>query len=165
MCGGYKITDWKKNSDGVRNLEQAISLLARNGITVPEDVRVAIYDELDPDVLASYLLPHESPADARYSWENLLNDFGQVPIKVRSTVFESDEQIIAVLGHELYELGLLRRHLEENETISAGQMSSLIATNTTSKNFHCLASQYGDRAVLKFRGQNRDSYESTGSTC
>jgi len=158
MCGGPKVTDWKKNTSGCRSLEQAISLLEDNGIILPEDVEIVIYDdELPPDVLATYLLPSRCSKDTHYSWASLLlNRYGQVPIKVRPCVFESDEQIIAVVSHELHELASLREYFANNETVSATRILSLISTDTRIKNFHCLAWQHADQAVLEFRDRHHD---------
>lgn len=156
MCGGFKITDWKRNSDGPRSIEQVASLLEANDIIVPRDVRFVRYDELPHGVGASYLLTHLCSNNTQFDWNSLLNRYGEVPIKVAPSVLDSDEEIISVLSHELFELELLRGHLASNGTVSGSQINLLISTETTNKNFHCLASQHGDRAVLKFRQGHHD---------
>ena len=151
MCGGPKINDWKKNPDGCRSIEEAISLLAANNINLPDDVKLVLYEDLPPDVPAAYLLSSRCGATTQIEWETLLTDEGKVTIKVDPSVFHSDEKIIAVISHELFELDLLRRHLAENGKVLATQINRLISTTTTTKNFHCLAWKHGDQAVLEFR--------------
>jgi hypothetical protein len=158
MCGGPTIRDWKTNTDGARSIEQAIALLANNNIVLPDDVRLVLYEDLPSDTPASYLLPQRCSADTVFSWDTLLldNKYGQVLIRVRPSMLESDEQIIAVISHELHELSLLRQYFTEHETVPAKRILSLIDYNNPSKNFHCLAWQHGDRAVLEFRRRYYD---------
>ncbi len=151
MCGGPKITDWRKNSDGARSIEEAISSLAENDIIMPVDVKLILYEDLAPDVLAAYLLSSRCGVETQFQWDTLLTDEGMVTIKVHPSVFQSDEKIIAVISHELFELDLLRQHLNENGRVPATQIGRLISTTTTTKNFHCLAWKHGDHAVLEFR--------------
>jgi hypothetical protein len=151
MCGDPKISDWKINVDGPRTIEEAILLLAENGINLPTDVKLVRYDDLPPNDLAAYLLPHLTLQNTRWAWCNLLNDFGEVTIKVSLSTLKSDEKIIAGISHELYELECLRKHFEENESISSRELYFLISTTNPSRNFHCMAWRHADRAVLEFR--------------
>lgn len=121
MCGGPKITDWKKNPHGCRSIEEAISLLVANDIILPDDVKLVLYEDLPPDVLAAYLLPYLCGKLTQFEWENLLTKDGKVIVKVRPSLLQSDEQIISVISHELFELDLLRRHLAENGRVPAVQ--------------------------------------------
>src|SRR5690242_8658956 len=109
MCGGPKIRDWKTNTDGSRSIDEAIALLANNDIVIPKDVRFVLWDDLPADTPASYLLPQRCSANTLLRWDTLLlNKYGEVLIRIRPSVLESDEQIIAVISHELHELSLLR---------------------------------------------------------
>lgn len=152
MCGGPKIRDWKTNTDGSRSIDEAIALLANNDIVIPEDVRFVLWDDLPADTPASYLLPQRCSANTLLRWDTLLlNKYGEVLIRIRPSVLESDEQIIAVISHELHELSLLRQYFDEHETVPATRIRSLIDYDNPGKNFHCLAWQRGDEAVLEFR--------------
>ena len=57
------------------------------------------------------------PAGAIVFWSDLVHDMtGKVPFRIRPDILESDEAIVAVFAHEMYELEKLRPILQEGET-------------------------------------------------
>jgi uncharacterized protein YgfB (UPF0149 family) len=65
----------------------------------------------------------------------------------------SDEALIAVIGHELYELNQLRRLCaERGGRLSAGELHGLIAPGATG-NLHDEAWDEADRLVVELRRQ------------
>jgi hypothetical protein len=72
----------------------------------------------------------------------------RIPVYVRGGVFDSDEAIVQVLSHEIYEIEALR--YEANRAISANQYRSLVR-NDRADNLHYQAVQDGDEWLRIFR--------------
>ena len=55
------------------------------------------------------------PAGMHVIWSDLVHDkTGKVPFRIRPDILASDEAIVAVLAHEMYELEMLRPLLQQN---------------------------------------------------
>ncbi len=82
-------------------------------------------------------------------WGRLFNHRGKIPFVVRADVFQSDEAIVAVIGHEVYELERLREAFDSREPIEKWEAETC---PTNEGNFHCQAWDYADSLIEKMRG-------------
>jgi hypothetical protein len=81
------------------------------------------------------------------------NDFGQVPVRLGPSVFQSDEAIVAVFAHEVHEITRLRELFQANNGgLPAGEIFNLISPEV-SKNLHEETVEIGERLVRAMRGQ------------
>lgn len=106
---------WRENPAGqVRTIEESIAIARANGVDIPEDVSFWIDElgELGPDQTARG--PRvDKPDGSIVYWSDLVHDrTGKVPFRVWDGILKSDEAIVAVFGHEMYELERLRPLLE-----------------------------------------------------
>jgi hypothetical protein len=103
----HRTEPWASNSDGPRSLAQALDLVKKYGVTIPDDVRFfATEDCIPADAHAAYHLVYEQSGQAVVSWQKFYNRNKCIPIRVRKSVFASDEAIVAIFAHELYETAL-----------------------------------------------------------
>jgi hypothetical protein len=95
-----------------------VTIAKKHGVQIPEDV------EFFPDELNEL---HENktacgprvskPAGNVVDWTDLVHDrTGKVPFRFWPGILGSDEAIVAVFGHEMFELEMLRPLLEEGGT-------------------------------------------------
>ena len=112
------------------------------GALVPPNADAAYYVRS-----ANGIIPGES-----FSWDSLVNPrTEQVMIKLRPEVFESDEAIIGVLTHELFELNPLRKIFDESPAgISALRFANLVNEGLPG-NLHDQATAAANAAVMAFR--------------
>ena len=75
---------------------------------------------------------------------------GKLVVKLRSSVLDSDERILAVLGHEMHEINALRDMLTERARIAGAELIALTEPNHPG-NLHDQAWDVGDRLVRRFR--------------
>ncbi len=109
---------WRPNHPPARrSIDQARALVAAEGIDVPDDVRFVERDDAHfaSDVYAAF---GGFKSTSWYRWDDLLRD-GAVVVKVRASVFESDEAILAVFAHELHEIEGLRSSFEQGPVLGA----------------------------------------------
>jgi len=106
--------------------EEALLLAERLGVTYPEEVKLVLMDTLPSDVYAAYLLPAEVNAHELWPWTRFLNRFGDIVIRLKPLVLDSDEAILAVLAHEAFELNQLFELLPGGTAIRAEQLGKLI---------------------------------------
>lgn len=108
--------EWRPNPDGQsRSIEEAREIARRWGVAIPEYVSFAIdkYDWLDADTTAK-TTTFKEPAGTMIYWSMLFhNQTGKIPFLIRKNVLRSDEAIVAVIGHEMYELEELRKAIWE----------------------------------------------------
>ena len=89
-------------------------------------------------------------AGSTVSWSDLLNRLtGKVPFLLRPAILKSDEAIVAVLGHEMYELAALREILNEGKTTIEHYIAHTCPDNLG--NLHDQAWDYADRLVERMR--------------
>jgi hypothetical protein len=78
------------------------------------------------------------------------NRFGRVPVRVRPEVFQSDERIVAILGHEMHELNGLRSIMDQRGQISGAELRRLIMEGNPG-NLHDQAWDVADDLVARMR--------------
>lgn len=147
---------WKTNTDGPRTVEQAVEIARSWGVVLPEDVEL---------VLDEWGLIAEPEIDARYfRWRGELTDVipwsafyarsGRITLLLKKHVLESDEAIIAVLAHEIYELNNLRALFAAgNGTMVAQRLFQLVEAGIP-RNLHDQAWDIADRLVDKMRSRS-----------
>jgi len=152
IAGQFPRRNWRGNPDGQsRTIEQAVEIAKAAGIPVPDDV--AFFAEESPDL--SHSVTARGPrvdkyVDQRMHWSDLVHDLtGKVPFRVWPGILGSDEAIVAVIAHELYELERLRPLLR------AGTLSidDYIAHTEPGRagNLHDQAWDEADRVVDRMR--------------
>lgn len=141
--------DWCDNTDGVRDEQEAVHIARHHGVVIHEDIRI-VWDwngkYLEPDQWARY---GGWRSDQRVVWDDFLVQ-GRLPVKVRPAVLRSDEAIVAVLGHEMFEINELRRLLADGRSISGVDLYRLIAVDIVG-NLHDRAWDEADRLVQAMR--------------
>ena len=132
-----------------------MEVAAKNGVRIPDDVEFFLdeFGLLDSGTTA------RGPRVATSSgtmvvWSDLLNLHGKVPFLIRPDILQSDEAIVAVFAHELYELESLR------PLLCAGGVSIESCQAYTSPNnpgnLHDVAWEVADRLVERMRRQEND---------
>src|SRR5437762_2080512 len=119
IAGQSPRMEWKENLDGEkRTIDEEKAIAARFGVYIPNDVEV--FEDEDGDLPEDTMArgPRVTKlAGSTVSWSDLLNRLtGKVPFLLRPAILKSDEAIVAVLGHEMYELAALREILNEGKT-------------------------------------------------
>lgn len=109
---------WRDNPGGeVRSLAEAIEIAERHGVVVPDDVQFWIDGSgvVGPEMMACGPLVRKKDWET-VSWSDLVHDrTGKVPFRLWAGILKSDEAIVAVIGHEMYELQLARPFLMEGD--------------------------------------------------
>jgi hypothetical protein len=107
---------WQPNPGGqIRTVDEAKDIARKHGVPIPDDVEF-FADELD-ELNASRTAcgPRiDKPAGSFIDWVDLVHDrTGKVPFRFWPDILKSDEAIVAVFAHEMFELEKLRPLLEE----------------------------------------------------
>ena len=147
---------WKKNhSDEKRTIEQATEIAQKNGVRIPVDVLFFEDEEGDlPEYMTARGPKVTKPAGSNVHWSDLVNLLtGKVPFRVRSEILKSDEAIVGVFGHEMYELDALRDLLKEGKTT----IEDFIGHTCPDKpgNLHDQAWDYADALVKRMRKEQK----------
>jgi len=153
---------WRLNESGRRTEIEALEIARREGIVIPEDIKLWVDPGLDaarwrnlenPRIWARYggrLRQGSRNMNNLVEWEELLvtsplTGEGRLPIAIRPEVLYSDEAIVATLGHEMYEVSHWRQRfananvtLEEFDSANKGWL-------------HNRAVVEGDRLVFNIR--------------
>lgn len=111
--------EWRVNPDGrSRTIEEAVLVAETFGVEIPDDVDFFVDDYGDLDTSTTARGPRVTkPAGSIVYWKDLVHDkTGRVPFLIRPDILASDEAIVAVFAHEMYELGKLRPILQEGKT-------------------------------------------------
>ena len=114
---------WLPNPGGeVRTIDEAVALAKQHGVHIPDDIHFAAIGQkyLPKGALAEYAqLGKPKSAGELISWERFYHDVtDNIPVRLSRDVLNSDEAIVAVIGHEMHELNALRKLFEEG----GGQM-------------------------------------------
>jgi hypothetical protein len=147
---------WTPNPGGQRRtIEEAIEIAKRHGAEIADDV--ALFEDewgtLGPETTAAGSRISKKAGDYVQ-----LSDFvhpvtQKVPFIIRPDVLESDEAIVAVLTHEMYELngihGMIRKGGMTIEDFGLHTSPGLKG------NLHDRAWDLADEAVLRMRGQSK----------
>ena len=148
--------EWQPNSNAeVRTIKEAVEIARTAGVTIRDDVVFFIdeEDELGSDITARG--PKiTKPQLGRVRWvEDLQNVDGKVPFVIRADILSSDEAIIAVIAHEMYELEALRPMLQGRGISSSEFMAHTSPTNPG--NFHDEAWDVADVLIQRLRQEKR----------
>jgi len=150
---------WRANAGGARTLDAAIAFARARGIDIPDDVRFFVAPDglLPTNAYAKYC---EVNSHKSYSWEDFLgrpdrDGNRRVPIKVHASVLESDEAIVAVLAHELFEIQALRELFDDQQGIEGITICRLICTGVKG-NLHDRAWDRADELVTALRSERKE---------
>jgi hypothetical protein len=149
---------WRPNPGGPRTVDEAIAIARKNGIEIPEDIHVTAgksmsgpKGEWPQGRFAEYAQLGPKNPDEIITWEQFYNRFEQIPVRLNPEVLNSDEAIVAVMGHEMHELNSLRRLFEEaGGQMTAGRLHNLIREGVPG-NLHDQAWDVADELVGKMR--------------
>lgn len=142
---------------GTRTPEQAKEILARAGIDAPLDeynfipldndsFTNIVVNQTGRDAYASYgIIP---PGAKHVSFREHIQSSGKVPVYVRDDVFDSDESIVQILGHEVFEIEELR--YVAHTPISVKQYNNLVGDGIYD-NLHYNAVLEGDDLLRAYR--------------
>jgi hypothetical protein len=110
IAGQSPKMQWQPNADGVkRTIDEALAIAAQY-VAIPDDVE--FFEDIEGDL--DETITARGPAVTKYPgqdvrWSDLVHEQTfVVPFLIRSDILESDEAIIAVIAHEMYELERLR---------------------------------------------------------
>ncbi|MGD0896341.1 MAG: hypothetical protein ABR915_00810 [Thermoguttaceae bacterium] len=146
---------WRANLDGrARSVGEAVRIARSFGVSIPDDVTFFV-DELGwLDERTTARGPRVTkPSGALVGWSDMLNIAGRVPFIVRPDILRSDEAIVAVFTHEMYELAELRPLLEKGSMTIEHYIAETREGNPG--NLHERAWDVADAAVEKMRGGTR----------
>jgi hypothetical protein len=152
VSGQFPKYRWRPNLEGqIRTLEEAVVIAERFGVRIPEDVAFFVDELGDLDADTTARGPQVTkPAGGTVTWSDFVHDrTGKVPFRIRPDILESDEAIIAVFAHEMFELEKLRPILEEGKT-SIEQFIELTRPGNP-RNYHDEAWTIADEMVERFR--------------
>jgi hypothetical protein len=146
---------WAKNTDGsVRSIDEAIQVARQNGVMIEDDIllRKVSGKFLPEQTYAEYFRARSNDLNKTIRWTEFFSkELDLLLVRVEQSVFESDEAIVAVLGHEMHELNSLRRIFEEKGgTMTYRQLHYLISPGIKG-NLHDQAWDIADQLVLAMR--------------
>jgi hypothetical protein len=113
---GPKYT-WRPNAGGeTRSVQDACDIARRWGVVIPDYVAFFLdkYDWLDADTTAKTTTFNE-PAGTMIYWSSLFHKkTGKIPFLIRRDILRSDEAIVAVIAHEMFELQEMKKAFGEH---------------------------------------------------
>lgn len=141
---------WKPNVDGPRTLESALDFVRQRGVDIPDEVEFRIVEEADLPLheFARYCQVQSSAG--RVSLKSITNKYGKVMVRMKRSVLESDEAILAILGHEMHEVSALLEIFEHRPTIEGRELAMLISPQYGGT-LHLEAWDIADQLVRKLR--------------
>lgn len=144
---------WRPNPGEVtRTIEEARQIAQSWGVIIPDYVSFAIdhYGLLDENTTARTTTFVE-PEGTMVYWSWLFHKLtGKIPFLIREDILRSDEAIVAVIGHEMYELEKFRQAFGEGGAPIESWAAEAYPDNEG--NFHWQAWDYADSLVAKMRG-------------
>lgn len=145
------VRSFTDNANGaVRSLDEATAIARSHGVEVPSWIRF----EVDPKIretvaYAEYRLTAEAKKDTELlDWAELGR--GPIVVRVHPSVLRSDEKIVGVIQHEVWELSQLRARVEASGSLPAGEVQRLIDP-AKATNLHGQAWDVADLRVLIMR--------------
>jgi hypothetical protein len=147
---------WQPNPQGeTRTVEEAKAIARKHGVLIPDDVEFFV-DELDElhEGWTACGPRVDKPSGSLVEWTDLVHDrTGKVPFRLWPGILESDEAIVAVIAHEMYELESLRPLLREG----AVTIDDLIAHTRPGNrgNLHDQAWDRADELVERMRKERK----------
>jgi len=166
---GYRpmVAKWARNSDGlIRSQDEIAKLLKKHGVDVPNDVTFRVgkakhYPLTLDDLFAGKggltakfgNLSEDAPGGHVYFKDLISPNTGKIHIEINPNMMGSDEAILAVMVHELYELEMFRGLFEENGGSLLYDTFKDEAMDGIPYNFHWNAWEIADDFIRKLRGQ------------
>jgi hypothetical protein len=153
VAGLSPTVNWVANAGGlVRSIGEAVEIAQRWGVVVPDDVAFFLDEEGELDNTTTARGPRVTKtAGGSVAWSDFVHDLtGQVPFIIRRDIMGSDEAIVAVFTHELFELESLRRLLADGRTITIEDAIAHCAPDNPG-NLHDEAWAAADAAVRRMR--------------
>jgi hypothetical protein len=155
IAGSAPRLEWRPNPDGaVRTIGEACAIARRWGVVIPEYVHFAVdeYGLLDAKTTARTTIFYEFEGTIiDWSWF-FHKRTGKIPFLIRRDIFASDEAIVAVIGHEMFELECLRSIFENGAPIEKWEAET---SPNNPGNFHWQAWNYADELVSRMRDSGR----------
>jgi len=152
ITGQSPLVRWQPNPGGaIRTMDEAKAVARNHGLNIPDDAEF-FADELN-ELHANWTAcgPRvDKPAGSIVEWADLVHDrTGKVPFRVWPGILDSDEAIVAVFGHELFELSRLRPLLETG-TVTIETFIALTRPGIPG-NLHDQAWDWADELVERMR--------------
>jgi hypothetical protein len=145
--------EWRPNPNGeAKSIEEACQLARHWGVVIPDYVSFALdkYGWLDADTTAK-TTTFKEPTGTMIYWSSLFHKrTGKIPFLICKDIMRSDEAIVAVIGHEMYELEEMRKAFGENGAPIEHWQAEAHPDNEG--NFHWRAWDYADELVARMRG-------------
>ena len=85
-------------------------------------------------------------------WKDLCISDGRMLVRMRESVLNSDQEIVAIFAHECLEVEALRKRLQDSKTISVGELCMLTAEGMKN-NLHWMAWREANRIVVNNFGR------------
>ncbi len=151
---------------GRRSIDEVRNVVA-DYVRIPEDVE---FFEAEPEELAgtmedlaagremetARIAGVTEDAEGWVHWRDHYNRFGKIPILINPDVLRSDEAIVAVVVHEMYELEELRRMFaSRRRQIMRGDDYLAHVRPGNRGNLHDKAWEMADDAVRKMRSKEK----------
>jgi hypothetical protein len=146
---------WVKNRDGAtRTIHEAMEIARKNGVEIPDDMlfKKVSGRSLPDKTYAEYFSRKRSNPSELITWDDFYSkDLDQLLVRIESSVFESDEAIVAIFAHEMHELNNLRRLFEETGGSMTLQRLHYLITPGIKGNLHDHAWDVADKLVVAMR--------------
>jgi hypothetical protein len=145
---------WQINVNNViRSESDAITIALNNGVSIPADVEIIFVPEgfCGPDVNAFYI-GFSKEKNPSILWQDFYNN-GKIKVKVDRRILNSDESIVAVLGHEMYEIDALRQIFASSPAAMQYMDVARLIDAKLGGTIHQQAWDYADNLVLDMRAQ------------
>ena len=154
IAGAAPRFQWQPNPDGtIRTIEEACEIARRWGVEIPSYVQFWIdeYDYLDENTTAKTTTFREFEGTIiDWSWF-FHKKTGKIPFLIRKDIMASDEAIVAVIGHEMFELEMLRSIFAEGAPVERWEAET---SPNNPGNFHWQAWDYADELVARMRKED-----------
>lgn len=153
-----RLYPWRPNKDGaVRTLEQAIQIARHNGVEILGDVLLRAHPPrmFEPGTFARYFQSKRALRPEEYvTWDEFFYEIEgdqYIPVSFNRDLLASDEAIVAVFAHEIYEINELRKLFEASGgRMTARQLRALIEPSAHGK-LHEAAWEEADKLVHAMR--------------
>jgi hypothetical protein len=147
--------NWRPNPDGaIRTIDEACEIARRWGVVIPSDVQFWVdeYGDLDENTTAKTTTFKEFEGTfIDWSWF-IHKKTGKIPFLIRKDILESDEAIVAVIGHEVFELEKLRSIFANGATVEKWEAET---SPNNPGNVHSQAWDYADDLVARMRKEEK----------
>jgi hypothetical protein len=155
IAGAAPRFEWRPNPDGTtRTIQEAREIAQSWGVEIPSYVQFWIdeYDYLDNNTTAKTTTFREFDRTViDWSWF-FHRKTGKIPFLIRKDIMASDEAIVAVIGHEMFELEMLRSIFAEGVVIEKWEAET---SPNNRENFHWQAWDYADDLVARMREEGK----------